>query len=112
VARKRNCQRTRHCAHLWQAAYDTIDRATLEDAEEAAEDAQNEYQKVVNDPRKRDWAHDLEKAQEYYDVVKAQYELHAADHTLTIELENTTGDDSLRLNLRPGMTARVEIVVD
>ncbi len=66
--------------------YDTIDRATLEDAEEAVEDAQNEYQKVLNDPRKRDWAHDspeahdLEEAQEYYEVVKAQYELHAADH--------------------------------
>ena len=66
--------------------YDTIDRATLEDAEQALEDAQNEYQKVVNDPRKRDWAHDspeaedLEDAQEYYDVVLAQYKLRAADH--------------------------------
>jgi multidrug resistance efflux pump len=64
---------------------ETIDRAALEDAEQAVEDAQNEYQKVVNDPRKREWAHDspeadaLEEAQEYYEVVKAQYELHAAD---------------------------------
>jgi HlyD family secretion protein len=66
--------------------YDTIDREALEDAEQALEDAQNEYQKVVNDPFKREWAHDspeaedLEEAQEYYDVVLAQYKLHAADH--------------------------------
>jgi HlyD family secretion protein len=72
--------------------YDTIDRETLEDAEEALEDAQNEYQKVVNDPFKREWAHDspeahdLEEAQEYYEVVKAQYELHAADHSYALAI--------------------------
>jgi multidrug resistance efflux pump len=72
--------------------YDTIDRATLEDAEEALEDAQNEYQKVVNDPRKRDWAHDspeahdLEEAQEYYEVVLAQYKLHAADRAYAVAI--------------------------
>jgi HlyD family secretion protein len=72
--------------------YDTIDRETLEDAEEALEDAQNEYQKVVNDPFKREWAHDspeahdLEEAQEYYEVVKAQYELHAADHDYAVAI--------------------------
>ncbi|MBN1977171.1 MAG: efflux RND transporter periplasmic adaptor subunit [Anaerolineae bacterium] len=72
--------------------YDTIDRAALEDAEQALEDAQNEYQKVLNDPRKRDWAHDspearaLEEAQEYYDVVLAQYKLHAADHGYAVAI--------------------------
>jgi HlyD family secretion protein len=72
--------------------YDTIDREALEDAEEALEDAQNEYQKVLNDPRKRDWAHDspeadaLDEAQEYYDVVKAQYELRAADYGYAVAI--------------------------
>jgi len=72
--------------------YDTIDRAALEDAEQALEDAQNEYQKVLNDPRKRDWAHDspeaheLEEAQEYYDVVLAQYKLRAADHGYAVAI--------------------------
>jgi multidrug resistance efflux pump len=72
--------------------YDTIDRATLEDAEQALEDAQNEYQKVLNDPRKRDWAHDspeahdLEEAQEYYDVMLAQYKLRAADHGYAVAI--------------------------
>jgi HlyD family secretion protein len=72
--------------------YETIDRAALEDAEQALEDAQNEYQKVLNDPRKRDWAHDspeahaLEEAQEYYDVVLAQYKLRAADHGYAVAI--------------------------
>jgi HlyD family secretion protein len=72
--------------------YDTINRAALEDAEQALEDAQNEYQKVLNDPRKRDWAHDspeahaLEEAQEYYAVVKAQYELRAADRSYALAI--------------------------
>jgi HlyD family secretion protein len=72
--------------------YDTIDRAALEDAEEALEDAQNEYQKVVDDPFKHDWAHDspeaedLEEAQEHYDVVLAQYKLHAADRGYAVAI--------------------------
>jgi HlyD family secretion protein len=72
--------------------YETIDRAALEDAEQALEDAQNEYQKVLNDPRKRDWAHDspeahaLEEAQEYYDIVLAQYKLRAADHGYAVAI--------------------------
>jgi HlyD family secretion protein len=72
--------------------YETIDRAALEDAEQALEDAQNEYQKVLNDPSKRDWAHDspeahaLEEAQEYYDVVLAQYKLHTADHGYAVAI--------------------------
>jgi HlyD family secretion protein len=72
--------------------YETIDRAALEDAEQALEDAQNEYQKVLNDPSKRDWAHDspeahaLEEAQEYYDVVLAQYKLRAADHGYAVAI--------------------------
>jgi HlyD family secretion protein len=81
-----------HIQASMRKQYDTIDRATLEDAEEAVEDAQNEYQKVVNDPRKRDWAHDspeahdLEEAQEYYEVVLAQYELHAADRGYAVAI--------------------------
>jgi HlyD family secretion protein len=72
--------------------YDTIDRAALEDAEQALEDAQNEYQKVLNDPSKRDWAHDspeahdLEEAQEHYDVVLAQYKLRAADRGYAVAI--------------------------
>jgi HlyD family secretion protein len=72
--------------------YDTIDRETLEDAEQALQDAQNEYQKVVNDPFKREWAHDspeaedMEEAQEYYDVVLAQYKLRAADHGYAVAI--------------------------
>jgi HlyD family secretion protein len=72
--------------------YETIDRAALEDAEQALEDAQREYQKVLDDPRKHDWAHDspeahaLEEAQEYYAVVKAQYELHAADRSYALAI--------------------------
>jgi HlyD family secretion protein len=72
--------------------YEIIDRAALEDAEEALDDAQNEYQKVLNDPRKRDWAHDspeahaLDEAQEYYEVVKAQYELRAADRSYAVAI--------------------------
>jgi len=72
--------------------YETIDRAALEDAEQALEDAQNEYQKVLNDPSKRDWAHDspeahaLEEAQEYYDIVLAQYKLRAADHAYAVAI--------------------------
>jgi HlyD family secretion protein len=71
---------------------ETIDRATLEDAEEAVQDAQNEYQKVVNDPRKREWAHDspeaeaLEEAQEYLEVVKAQYELNRSDRSYALAI--------------------------
>ena len=79
-----------HVQASMRAYYDTIDRAALEDAEQALEDAQNEYQKVLNDPSKHDWAHDspeahdLEEAQEYYDVVLAQYELHAADRAYAV----------------------------
>jgi HlyD family secretion protein len=86
-----------HIQARLRVQYDTIDRATLEDAEQAVQDAQNEYQKVLNDPRKHDWAHDspeahaLEEAQEYYDVVKAQYELHAADHGYAVAIAQAEG---------------------
>ncbi len=65
--------------------WDTIDSWELEHAERALQDAQNEYQKVVDNPRTRDWAHasdearNLEEAEDYYAVVLARYKLHAAD---------------------------------
>lgn len=65
--------------------YAIIDGYALEQAEKALQDAQNEYQKVLDDPRTRDWAPTsdeaeiLEDMQDYYEVVLAQYRLHAAD---------------------------------
>jgi HlyD family secretion protein len=65
--------------------WDIIDSYELKQAEQALQDAQNEYQKVLDDPRTHDWAHDsdeahdLEDAQDYYEMIQAQYELHAAD---------------------------------
>jgi HlyD family secretion protein len=65
--------------------WDVIDSYEMEQAEQALQDAQNEYQKVLDNPRTHDWAHDseeahdLEDAQDYYEVILAQYELHAAD---------------------------------
>ncbi len=65
---------------------DVIDRWELEQAADALEDAQNEYQKVLDDPRTTTWAPSspqacaLDDAQEHYDIVLAQYEMRAADH--------------------------------
>ena len=68
-----------------RANQDTIDRYALEQAERALQDAQNEYQKVLDNPVTHDWAPSSDEArtlaevQDYYDVVLAQYNLHAAD---------------------------------
>ena len=54
---------------------DVIDRWELEQAADALQDAQNEYQKVLDDPRTTTWApsspqaRDLDDAQEHYDAV-------------------------------------------
>ena len=71
---------------------DVIDRWELEQAADALRDAQNEYQKVVDDPRTTTWApsspqaRDLDDAQEHYDVVLARYEIHAADHAYAVAI--------------------------
>jgi HlyD family secretion protein len=65
---------------------DVIDRWELEHAEQALQDAQNEYDKVLNNPRTHTWAPDspqartLEETQDYYNVVWARYRMRAADH--------------------------------
>ena len=64
---------------------DTIDRFELERAARALSDAQNEYDKVLNDPRTHTWAPSspqaraLEEAQDHYNVTLARYHMHAAD---------------------------------
>jgi HlyD family secretion protein len=64
---------------------DVIDQAALRQAERALQDARNEYQKVVDNPTKRDWAHAspqadvLEDMQDHYDVVLAGYRMRVAD---------------------------------
>ena len=71
---------------------DVIDRWELEQAADALQDAQNEYQKVLDDPRTTTWApsspqaRDLDDAQEHYDVVLARYRLHAADHARAADI--------------------------
>jgi HlyD family secretion protein len=65
---------------------DIIGRWDLKHAEQAVQDAQKEYERVLNDPRTHTWApdspqaRDLEDAQDYYDVVMAEYRMRAADH--------------------------------
>jgi HlyD family secretion protein len=69
---------------------DVIDRWELEQAADALQDARDEYQKVLDDPRTTTWApsspqaRDLDDAQERYDVVLAQYEMRAADHAYVV----------------------------
>ena len=71
---------------------DVIDRWELEQAADALRDAQNEYQKVVDDPRTTTWApsspqaRDLDDAQEHYDVVMARYEMHAAGRAYAVAI--------------------------
>lgn len=66
---------------------DIVDRAVLRDAEEALADAQSAYDKVYNDPLTRGWAPSspagkaLTKMKDHYDVVLAQYRMHAASHS-------------------------------
>ena len=71
---------------------DVIDRWELEQAADALQDAQNEYQKVLDDLRTTTWApsspqaRDLDDAQEHYDVVLARYEMRAADHSYAVAI--------------------------
>jgi HlyD family secretion protein len=75
-----------HVQASQRANQDIIDQAALKQAERALQDAKNEYQKVVDNPTKRDWAHASPQAdvladmQEHYDVVMAEYRMRAADH--------------------------------
>jgi HlyD family secretion protein len=71
---------------------DIIDRVTLEQAERALQDAQREYDKVLNDPRTHTWAPSspqarvLEEVQDYYDVTLAQHEMRVADHAYAVAI--------------------------
>jgi HlyD family secretion protein len=72
--------------------YDIVDGYALQKAGQALRDAQNEYQKVLDDPRTHTWApdspqaRDLEDAQDHYDVVLAQYRLRAADRGAAVAI--------------------------
>ena len=71
---------------------DVIDRWELEHAERALQDAQNEYDKVLDDPSTSIWApsspqaRTLEEAQDHYDVVLARYNVRAADHGYAVAI--------------------------
>jgi HlyD family secretion protein len=74
--------------------YDIVDSYALEKAEQALRDAQNEYDKVLDDPRTHTWApdspqaRDLEDAQDHYNVVLAQYRMRAAGHAYAVAIAN------------------------
>jgi HlyD family secretion protein len=71
---------------------DIIDRRELQQAADALQDAREEYQKVLDDPRTTTWApsspqaRDLDDAQEHYDVVLARYEMRVADHAYAVAI--------------------------
>ncbi len=71
-----------------------IDRWELDNVERALQDAQDEYDKLVNDPRTTTWAPSspqaraLEEAQDYYAVVMAGYRMRAADHAYAAAIAN------------------------
>ena len=73
---------------------DVIDRWELEQAERALQDAQNEYDKVLDDPGRSSWASSspqaraLEEAQDHYEVVLARYNIRAADHSHAVAIAN------------------------
>ncbi|MCP4544645.1 MAG: HlyD family efflux transporter periplasmic adaptor subunit [Chloroflexi bacterium] len=73
---------------------DIVDRWELDHAEQALQDAQNEYNKVLDDPRTHTWAPDspqaryLEDVRDNYNVVLAQYRMRAADHAYTVAIAN------------------------
>jgi HlyD family secretion protein len=73
---------------------DVIDRWDLEHAERVLQDAQNEYDKVLNDPRTHTWAPSspqaraLEEVQDYYDVTLAQYNMRATDRSYAVAIAN------------------------
>ena len=69
-----------------------IDHWELDNAERALQDAQNEYDKVVNDPRTTTWApsspqaRTLAEVQDSYNVTLARYNMHAADHGYAVAI--------------------------
>jgi HlyD family secretion protein len=71
---------------------DIIDRAALEQAERALADAQNEYDKVLDNPRTHTWApsspqaRTLAEVQDHYDTTLARYNMHAADHGYAVAI--------------------------
>ncbi len=71
-----------------------IDRWELDNVERALQDAQDKYDKLVNDPRTTTWAPSspqaraLEEAQDYYAVVMAGYRMRAADHAYAAAIAN------------------------
>jgi HlyD family secretion protein len=77
-----------------RANQETIDLYALEQATRALADAQNAYQKVLDDPWTHGWApssdaaRTLAEVQDYYDVVLAQYNLHAADRSYGVAIAN------------------------
>ncbi len=83
-----------HVQDSQRGNYAIVDSYELEKAEQALRDAQNEYDKVLNDPRTHTWASDspqarhLENAQEHYNVVLAQYRMRAADHAYAVAIAN------------------------
>jgi len=105
---------------------DVIDRWELEQATDALEDAQHEYQKVVDDRRTTTWApsspqaRDLDDAHEYYDVVLARYEMRAAGHAYAVAIadaEARVAQAQLTLYeaqhpVRPEETARAQLDVE
>lgn len=74
--------------------YDIVDSYALEKAEQALRDAQNEYDKVLNDPRTHTWAPSspqaraLEEIQDYYDVTLAQYNMRTTDRSYAVAIAN------------------------
>jgi len=81
-----------HVEASMRGNWDVVDSFELEQAEEALQDAQNEYQKVLDNPTTHTWApdspqaRDLEDARDYYEVILAQYELHAADRSYALAI--------------------------
>lgn len=73
---------------------DVIDQWDLEHAERVLQDAQNEYDKVLNDPRTHTWApsspqaRTLAEVQDHYDVTLAQYNMHAADRSYAVSISD------------------------
>jgi HlyD family secretion protein len=83
-----------HVQASQRANHAIVDSYALEKAEQALRDAQREYDKVLDNPRTHTWApdspeaRDLEDAQDYYNVVLAQYRMRAADHAYAVAIAN------------------------
>jgi HlyD family secretion protein len=75
---------------------DIIDRVALEQAERALADAQNEYDKVLDNPRTHTWApsspqaRTLAEVQDHYDATLARYNMHAADHGYAVAIADAS----------------------